>query len=103
QVNVTGQETKGGFATGDVRAEAERLAGRAGIRLRGVMTMAPFGAPQPVLRAAFAGARGAAEILREVGHPADILSMGMSEDYEVAVEEGATHVRLGTILFGARD
>lgn len=103
QVNVTGEHTKGGFALGDVRAEAERLVERAGVRLRGVMTMAPFGAPHATLRAAFAGARRAAEVLREVGHPADVLSMGMSEDYEVAVEEGATHVRLGTILFGARD
>ena len=40
--------------------------------------------------------------LRDVGHPADELSMGMSNDYEVAVEEGATLVRLGTVLFGAR-
>ena len=42
------------------------------------------------------------DVLREVGHPADELSMGMSNDYEIAVEEGATMVRLGTVLFGAR-
>jgi uncharacterized pyridoxal phosphate-containing UPF0001 family protein len=41
-------------------------------------------------------------VLREVGHPADELSMGMSGDYEIAAEEGATLVRLGTALFGAR-
>lgn len=103
QVNVTGEGTKGGLAPDEVRAEAERLAGLPGLRLRGVMTMAPFGAAERVLRAAFSGARHAGEVLREVGHPADLLSMGMSEDYEIAVEEGATHVRLGTILFGARD
>ena len=66
------------------------------------MTMAPFDAPEAVLRAVFAGARAARDTLREAGHPADQLSMGMSGDFEIAVEEGATHVRLGTILFGAR-
>jgi len=71
--------------------------------VRGVMTMAPFDAPEPVLRAVFAGARAARDVLAEVGHPATELSMGMSNDYEIAVEEGATMVRLGTLLFGARD
>ena len=50
----------------------------------------------------FAGARSARAVLAEVGHPATELSMGMSNDYEIAVEEGATMVRLGTVLFGAR-
>lgn len=102
QVNASGEATKGGFAPTDVRAEAERLAGLEGVRVRGVMTMAPFDAPEAVLRATFAGAREACAVLREVGHPAEVLSMGMSGDYEVAVEEGATHVRLGTALFGER-
>jgi uncharacterized pyridoxal phosphate-containing UPF0001 family protein len=56
-----------------------------------------------VLRATFAGAREAREALRAAGHPAAELSMGMSGDYAIAVEEGATFVRLGTLLFGARD
>jgi uncharacterized pyridoxal phosphate-containing UPF0001 family protein len=51
----------------------------------------------------FSGARAARETLAAAGHPAAELSMGMSNDYEVAVEEGATIVRLGTVLFGARD
>ncbi len=103
QVNVLGEETKGGFPLADVRAEAERLTALAGVRVRGVMTIAPLGADERALRAAFAGAREARQILAEVGHPADELSMGMSNDYEVAVEEGATMVRLGTALFGARE
>lgn len=104
QVNASGEGTKGGYATADVRAEAERLATPAGsgVRMRGVMTMAPFGAAEGVLRRTFAAAREACDTLREAGHPAEYLSMGMSEDYLIAVEEGATHVRLGTILFGAR-
>ncbi|HKH92060.1 MAG TPA: alanine racemase, partial [Gemmatimonadaceae bacterium] len=67
-----------------------------------VMTMAPFEADEATLRSVFASARRCAEVLRAAGHPASELSMGMSGDYEVAVEEGATLVRLGTVLFGAR-
>lgn len=102
QVNVSGEGTKGGFCPAELRAEAERLATLAGVRVRGVMTMAPFDADERVLRGIFAGARAAREVLREAGHPADALSMGMSNDYEIAVEEGATLVRLGTVLFGVR-
>src|SRR5215212_4744482 len=102
QVNASGEESKGGFSLDELRAEAERLTTLVGVRVRGVMTMAPLDADERVLRATFAGAREAREILREAGHPADELSMGMSNDFEVAVEEGATLVRLGTVLFGAR-
>jgi pyridoxal phosphate enzyme (YggS family) len=102
QVNVSGEGTKGGFGPEEVRAEAERLTTLVGVRVRGVMTMAPFDADERVLRSTFAGARAARDVLRDVGHPADALSMGMSNDYEIAVEEGATLVRLGTVLFGAR-
>lgn len=102
QVNVVGEGTKGGFAPGDLPAEAERLAGLGGVHVRGVMTMAPLGADERTLRAVFAGARAARDVLRGAGLPATELSMGMSNDYEVAVEEGATFVRLGTVLFGAR-
>ena len=102
QVNVSGEGTKGGFGPEEVRAEGERLTTLVGVRVCGVMTMAPFDADERTLRATFSGARAAREILRDVGHPADALSMGMSNDYEIAVEEGATLVRLGTVLFGAR-
>jgi pyridoxal phosphate enzyme (YggS family) len=102
QVNVVGEESKGGFSPEDVAAEAERLTTCAGIRVIGVMTMAPLDATEAVLRRVFQGARNARELLVSAGHPAYELSMGMSNDFEVAVEEGATMVRLGTILFGAR-
>jgi PLP dependent protein len=102
QVNVVAEETKGGFALAAVPAEGERLATVPMLRVRGVMTMAPFDAEDRVLREVFAGARSAREMLCAAGHPATELSMGMSGDYEVAVEEGATLVRLGTVLFGAR-
>ena len=84
------------------RALAARLRDRAGLSVRGVMTMAPFEADVWTLRHVFAGARAAAAVLRDAGHPATELSMGMSGDYEIAVEEGATLVRLGTTLFGER-
>ena len=102
QVNVVGEGTKGGYEPRDLPAEAERLAGLAGVRVSGVMVMAPFDADEPVLRRVFAGARDARELLENAGHPAFELSMGMSSDYEIAVEEGATMIRLGTVLFGAR-
>ena len=102
QVNVSGEGTKGGYAPADVPAEAERLRQLSGIVLRGVMTMAPFDADVATLRRVFAGARECRDQLHDAGHPATELSMGMSGDYEVAVEEGATLVRLGTVLFGER-
>lgn len=102
QVNVSGEGTKGGFAPAELATEAGRWRGLQGLRVRGVMTMAPFDADAATLRRVFAGTRACAERLRDAGHEADILSMGMSGDFEVAVEEGATMVRLGTVLFGAR-
>jgi pyridoxal phosphate enzyme (YggS family) len=103
QVNTSGEATKGGFSPEELRVEADRLAGLPGIRVLGVMTMAPLDAPELVLRQTFAGARRARQVLVDAGHPATELSMGMSGDYEIAVEEGATLVRIGTALFGARD
>jgi PLP dependent protein len=102
QVNVSGEETKGGYQPSMFVQEADRLRGLSGIVVRGVMTMAPFDATETTLRTVFTGARRCAEMLRAAGHPATELSMGMSGDFEVAVEEGATLVRLGTVLFGAR-
>jgi pyridoxal phosphate enzyme (YggS family) len=102
QVNTSGEETKGGYTLEGLRADAARLATLDGLEVVGVMTMAPYEAEESVLRATFAGARAAREALRDAGLPAHELSMGMSNDYEVAVEEGATMVRLGTILFGER-
>ena len=103
QVNTSGEATKGGFSPEALRVEADRLTGMPGIRVVGAMTMAPLDASELVLRQTFAGARHARQVLAEAGHPAIELSMGMSNDYEIAVEEGATLVRIGSALFGARD
>ncbi len=102
QVNVVGEASKGGFGLADVAPEAERLMGMTGVRVIGAMTMAPLDADEATLRRCFAGAREGRDMLQAAGHPAVELSMGMSGDYEIAVEEGATMVRVGTVLFGER-
>jgi pyridoxal phosphate enzyme (YggS family) len=102
ELNLSGEESKGGYTLSELLPEAERLVSLSGIRVRGVMTLASFTATESQLHRTFAEAREAREALVEAGHPAEELSMGMSNDYEIAVEEGATMVRLGTTLFGAR-
>jgi PLP dependent protein len=102
QVNASGEETKGGLSPDEAAIEGERWLQLRGLRVEGVMTMAPLDADEHTLRATFGEARRVRDALVALGHPATALSMGMSNDYEIAVEEGATMVRLGTVLFGAR-
>ena len=102
QVNASGEEQKGGC---DPAATAElwhRAVESPSVEPLGLMTMARFEADEPELRATFGRLRGLAEDLRRRDGAAAGLSMGMSGDYAIAVEEGATHVRLGTVLFGPR-
>ncbi len=103
QVNPAKEETKGGYDMSCVESESTRLAGMKGLRVLGAMTVARFGAGEPELRRTFASVRETRDILAASGHPATVLSMGMSDDFEIAVEEGATMVRLGSLLFGARE
>ncbi|MCC7053114.1 MAG: YggS family pyridoxal phosphate-dependent enzyme [Gemmatimonadaceae bacterium] len=104
QVNVAGEVQKGGVSPDGLEVLAQHVAGLPALRVTGVMCMAPFTDDEAVVRHAFGGARTALGAVREAGHAAATeLSMGMSNDYEVAVEEGATLVRLGTVLFGARN
>jgi pyridoxal phosphate enzyme (YggS family) len=103
QVNVVGEESKGGFSLRALTDYAPTLHGMQGIDVQGVMTMAPLDAPETILRRVFSGAREARSTLEALGFSrAKELSMGMSGDYEIAAEEGATMIRLGTILFGER-
>ena len=103
QVNPAREETKGGFDLHEVELEARRLASMSGLRVKGAMTIARLGADEAELRETFAAVRETRRILVEASHPATELSMGMSNDFEIAVEEGATMVRLGSILFGERE
>ena len=104
EVNVSGEESKFGATPDgapDLAASVVRLAG---LELRGLMTVgAPVARPEEA-RPGFARLRALRDaIARRLGQPLPELSMGMSGDYEVAVEEGATMVRVGTALFGARE
>jgi len=103
EVNAGGEEQKHGFAPEVAVERAHEIAELPGLALRGIMTMAPLTDDEAVLRATFRRAREIHEALRRIGvTAADTLSMGMSGDYSVAVEEGATMLRLGTVLFGPR-
>ncbi|HAF90365.1 MAG TPA: YggS family pyridoxal phosphate-dependent enzyme [Pseudomonas sp.] len=100
QVNVSGEASKSGCAPEDVTALAESVAALPNLRLRGLMCIpAPTDDPQEQ-RAAFARLR---HLKDSLDLPLDTLSMGMSQDLEAAIAEGATWVRIGTALFGARD
>lgn len=100
EVNASGEATKHGVRPPDVEAVAQRIEGLGGVRLVGLMTMAAPGDPA-ASREAF---RLVAEVSRGRSWPAGEpqLSMGMSDDFEIAVREGATIVRVGTAIFGAR-
>ena len=105
QVNTSGEQAKGGFSSAEAVDAVGRIARLPGLNLEGMMTMAPFDAEEPILRKTFSRARELNETVaaQVPGYEPRHLSMGMSGDYEIAVEEGSTIVRLGTILFGARE
>lgn len=102
-VNVAGEDTKGGVSPEAAPALARAIAAVPGIRLDGLMTMPPFAEDPEASRPAFTAlAQLRARLVDELGVPLPVLSMGMSGDYEVAIACGATHVRVGTAIFGAR-
>jgi hypothetical protein len=102
QVKLADEETKGGARPEEVPTLARAVAALPRLRLRGLMCMPPP-SPDPVVqRGFFAALRGLRDDLNRQGLELDVLSMGMSGDYEAAILEGATHVRIGTALFGAR-
>ncbi len=104
QVNASGEESKGGFEPGELADAVGRIAALPGMRVEGLMTMAPFTDDEGVVRAAFRRTRELLdEVARQVpGMAGRQLSMGMSNDFEIAVEEGSTLVRVGSVLFGER-
>ena len=97
EVNVAGEASKAGFSLAELPNAYETIARLPGLELLGLMTVASIAASPEEARPVF---RTLAEQARQRGLKE--LSMGMSDDYEVAVEEGATHVRLGRALFGER-
>ena len=100
EVNVSGEESKGGVAPENFMALARAAAGCRFARFSGLMTMAPLGAPQETLDFVFSGlARLKEEAEKELGLSLPILSMGMSGDYQQAIACGSTIVRVGTAIF----
>ena len=103
QVNISGEGSKHGVAPEATHEFLDRLAAFEHLDVRGLMGMAAPAAPEDhdrIVRPAFARLRALAEARRWRQRP--VLSMGMSGDYETAIEEGATHVRVGSALFGPR-
>lgn len=103
QVNVSGEEQKGGVAPEDAEALVREVMAVPGLSCDGLMTIAPLVDDPEDARPTFRGLRELRDRLRgTTGLALPILSMGMSNDFEVAIEEGATHVRIGRALFGNR-
>jgi pyridoxal phosphate enzyme (YggS family) len=103
QVNVGGEETKGGFELEALRAEMEGLLSMKRLDVIGLMCIPPAGPDAESSRGWFAMLRELRDQLeQESGVKLPSLSMGMSGDFEVAIEEGATHVRVGSSIFGKR-
>lgn len=102
QVNIDDEQAKSGCTPGAVAALADAIVAQPFLRLRGLMAI-PAPSPDASLRrTAFRRMRTLFERLREAHPSVDTLSMGMSDDFELAIAEGATMVRVGTALFGAR-
>ena len=97
EVNAGGEASKAGFTLAETREAVAAIHARPNLEVRGVMTVAPPVSDPETLRPLF---RGLAALARELALPE--LSMGMSGDFEVAVEEGATLVRVGSAIFGQR-
>ncbi len=115
EVNISGEASKSGFVADKwaddatqrdaLRKVVQETAVLPGLQLQGLMTMAPFGAPEAEIRDIFRRTRELSDWL-QAEFPAltlDQLSMGMTDDFEIAIEEGATHIRVGRALFGERN
>jgi len=102
QVNCSNEAQKGGIEPDGLPALLDELAGLARLEVRGLMTMAAFTDDVAEQRRSFRLLRSLRDRAAAAGHSLPELSMGMSADYPMAVEEGATMVRLGTVLFGER-
>ena len=103
QVNTSGERSKSGFDFADAVEQIHRVAELPGLRVEGLMTMAPWVDDESLLAGAFAGLRHVLERLHGVTDAVGPqLSMGMTNDLEIAIREGSTMIRIGTALFGER-
>lgn len=97
EVNISGEESKYGLTTEQIPTIIKEIAALKALNFKGFMTMAPLDASEEEIRSIFSRARELFNEYKKDG--AEILSMGMSGDFEIAVEEGATHVRVGRAIF----
>jgi pyridoxal phosphate enzyme (YggS family) len=103
QVDLAGEETKGGFSPEELRAAVPELAALARLRIIGLMAIPPASQEAEESRTWFRGLRELRDSVADgFRNGLPCLSMGMSGDFEIAVEEGATHVRVGSSIFGKR-
>ncbi len=104
EVNASVEEQKHGISTEEVVEAVKFCSTLSGIDLQGLMTMARFGATEEELHTTFAKLRRLRdESIKAINHDLPHLSMGMSGDYSIAIEEGATLIRVGTSIFGKRE
>ncbi len=106
EVNTSGEETKFGVNPEEALDFVARLSGMEGLRIRGLMTVGAFLPDPEDVRPCFVKLRELSELISSQGIPGvsiDYLSMGMTNDFEIAIEEGANMVRVGTAIFGPRE
>ncbi len=106
EINTSGEESKYGCAPGKAPELVHAISEMKNLQIRGLMTIGLFSDDPDVVRPCFVSLRQLAERITEMKIPGvgmDILSMGMSSDFELAIEEGSTMVRIGSAIFGARN
>jgi uncharacterized pyridoxal phosphate-containing UPF0001 family protein len=104
EVNVMEENSKFGITNfDDLIRIAENCLENSNIKLIGLMTMAPFTQDESILRKTFSGLRNFLFKLQNEGFSVNELSMGMTNDFEIAIEEGATMLRIGSAIFGSRN
>ncbi len=103
QVNLLDETTKHGISEENLMELLEKISSMGNLKIEGLMTMPPLFEEPEKTRPYFNRLRQLAEMASEKGFPINELSMGMSHDFEVAIEEGATMVRIGTAIFGERN
>ena len=104
QVNVSGEQSKEGWLVDDLKLNWQKIVNLPGLSIEGLMTMPPATKNPDEARLYFKKLKSLRDELKPKAghHPMTELSMGTTQDYKVAVEEGATYIRIGTRLFGER-
>ena len=103
EVSIAGEEQKGGIPVNELMEFAGRVKAMPGINVKGLMTVMPIAEDPETLRPYFRQMRGFFEELKRAGMDMEVLSMGMSNDWRIAAEEGSTMVRIGRGIFGSRN